>query len=89
MLTICCCPIAVLAIIVGCCRALLSLLPEHWLSPDVGPVLGCRGMLNFVLMPPQYGFELVRGPNDLQAHQERYLLPVASLSTWSAEASRS
>ena len=61
MLTICCCPIAVLAI-VGCCRALLSLLPEHWLWPDVGPVLGCRGMLDFVLMPPQYGFEQVRGP---------------------------
>ena len=61
----------------GGCRALLSLLPRHWLSPGVGPVLGCQGMLGFVLMPPRYGFELVLGANDLQAHHGRYLSPVA------------
>ena len=40
-------------------------------------MLGCQGMLDFVLMPPRYGFELVLGTNDLQAHHERYLSPVA------------
>ena len=71
---------SVLRVTVNYCRALLEVLPDHWLSPDVGPILGCKGMLDFVLMPLRYGFELLREGRDLQAHQDRYFFPVAHLS---------
>ena len=42
------------------------------LSPDVGPLYGARGFLDFLLSPLDWGFELLRDGSKLEEHVERF-----------------
>ena len=42
------------------------------LSPDVGPLYGARGFLDFLLSPLGWGFELLRDGSNLEEHVERF-----------------
>ncbi len=47
----------------------MSLLPVGaFMSPDVGAMFGVRGMLDFMLVPKKWGFELMRDGNGMQEH---------------------
>ena len=55
-------------------RACKSVLPpEAHLSPDVGPLLGVPGRMDFMLMPLKWGFELLADGQDIKEHVERQL----------------
>jgi len=42
------------------CRACVSVLPyEAYINPDVGPIYGVSGQLDFMLLPLKWGFELL------------------------------
>ena len=45
--------------------------PAPHLSPDVGPVLGVPGRMDFVLMPLKWGFELLTDAQAIQEHVDR------------------
>lgn len=47
--------------------------PEAHLSPDVGPLLGVPGRMDFMLMPLKWGFELLADGQDIKEHVERQL----------------
>ena len=54
------------------CRACRSLLPPGaHLSPDVGPVFGVAGRVDFMLPPLKWGFELLADGQDMKEHVGR------------------
>ncbi|KAL3142216.1 hypothetical protein ABBQ38_002564 [Trebouxia sp. C0009 RCD-2024] len=54
-------------------RAVMSLLPDGaFMSPDVGAIYGVRGMLDFLLLPQKWGFELLRDGKGSQEHADRF-----------------
>ena len=54
-------------------RAACTITPKDVvLSPDVGPLYGARGFLDFLLSPLGWGFELLRDGSNLEEHVERF-----------------
>ena len=52
----------------------MSLLPATAsISPDVGGIYGARGMLDYLVMPMKWGFELLRDGKGLQKHVNRFV----------------
>lgn len=44
------------------------------LSPDVGPLYGAKGYLDFLLSPLRWGFELLRDGSKPEEHMERFCI---------------
>ena len=56
------------------CRACVSLLPPGaHLSPDVGPVFGVAGRMDFMLLPLKWGFELLTDGQAIKEHVNRQI----------------
>ena len=61
------------------CRACRSLLPPGaHLSPDVGPVFGVAGRMDFMLLRLKWGFELLTDGQAIKEHVDRQVRQQAS-----------
>ena len=50
----------------------MSVLPRQaYLTPDVGPVYGVLGQLDFMLLPLKWGFELLTDGNATKKDADR------------------
>ena len=53
--------------------AVCTIIPKDAiLSPDVGPLYGAKGFLDFLLSPLRWGFELLRDGSKPEEHMERF-----------------
>lgn len=54
-------------------RAACSILPaDSIMSPNVGPLFGAKGYLDYYLLPHRWGFELLVDGSELKEHQTRF-----------------